>query len=313
LPGNRRLVWGCALVAVVALILAGRLSAMATLFLGTWVPLPLLIVGWRQGTGPAALLAGAGTLVILAFNPGLTVFQDDLGLWLLLLLGLVLTVCRQRGWTPGAAIMFATAALGVLSLVWFVALAYFQGLSPPAFWEQKAQEIIRALMGTLEQSGMEVSDLRVMGFPRGDMQNLLVQVLPGLALLNIALVAWVNVLAIMKVAQWRGWGDPGAPLAQWTCPEWLVFCLVAAGFALLAPPAWVRVAGLNLLLIVGFAYFGQGIAVIAALLLRYQAPWGLRFLVYVLAFVNPVIIMVMILGLMDLWLDFRRLQPPREA
>lgn len=313
MPGSRRLVWGCALVALVAFILAGRTSAMATLFLGTWVPLPLLIVGWRQGTGPAALVAVAGALVVLALNPGLTVFQDDLGLWLLLLLGLMLTVCRQQGWNAGSGIMLATAALGVLSLAWFVALAYFQGLSPADFWEQKSQEIIRTLTATLEHSGMEVADLRVMGFPRGDMQNLLIQVLPALALINIALVAWVNVLVVMKAARRWGWGDPGEPLAQWTCPEWLVFCLVAAGFALLAPPAWVRMAGLNLLVIVGFAYFGQGVAVIAGLLQRYQAPWGLRFLFYVLAFINPLIIMVMILGLMDLWLDFRRLQPPREV
>lgn len=313
MPGSRRLVWGCALVALVALVLVGRTSALATLFLGTWVPLPLLIVGWRQGTGPAALVAAACALVILALNPGLAVFQEELGLWLLLLLGLMLTVCRQRGWNAGSAIMLATVTLGILSLVGFMALAYVQGLSPAAFWEQKSQEIIRAMTATLEQSGMEVSDLRVMGFPRGDMQNLLVQVLPALALINLALVAWVNVLVVTQAARRWGWGDPGEPLAQWTCPDWLVFCLVAAGFALLAPPAWMRMAGLNLLVIVGFAYFCQGLAVIAALLQRYHAPWGLRFLFYVLAFVNPVILMVMILGLMDLWLDFRRLQPPREV
>jgi hypothetical protein len=313
LPGSRRLLWGCALVALVALILVGRTSALATLLLGTWVPLPLLIVGWRQGTGSAVLLAVVGALVVLALNPGVIAFQEDLGLWLLLLLGLILTVGRQRGWTAGSGIMFAAVVLGVLYLVWFWALAYLQGLGLVEFWEQKSQEIIRTLTDTLQQSGMEVSDLRVMGVPRVGMQDLLKQILPALALINIALVAWVNVLAVMKAAHHRGWGDPGEPLAQWTCPEWLVFFLVAAGFALLAPPAWVRVAGLNLLVIVGFAYFCQGIAVTASLLQRYQAPWGLRVLVYVLAFVNPLIIMVMILGLMDLWLDFRRLQPPREA
>lgn len=313
MPGSRRLLWGCALVALVALILVGRLSPLATLLVGTWVPLPLLIVGWRQGTGNALLMAVLSALAVLALNPGVIALQEDLGLWLLLLLGLMLTVWRQRGLTAGSGIMAAAVALGGLYLVWFWVLASLQGLGLAEFWERKSQEIIRTLMDTLQQSGMDVADLRMMGFPRMDMQNLLMQILPALAVINIALVAWVNILVVMKVARRWGWADPGEPLAQWTCPEWLVFILVAAGFALLAPPPWVRVAGLNLLVIVGFAYFCQGIAVLASLLQRYQAPWGLRALIYVLAFVNPVMIMVMILGLMDLWLDFRRLLPPREA
>jgi uncharacterized protein YybS (DUF2232 family) len=286
---------------------------MATLFLGTWLPLPLLLVGWRLGIGEAALLALAGALLAFALNPGVVVLQGSLGLWMLLLIGLILTVCHHRDWPNGSAIMFTVVVLGLLFLVFFLGQAYFQGLSPGALWDQKSRELTSTLTKMLQETGMDSSDLQVVGLPRVEVQELILQVLPALVLINTALVAWVNVLAVRALASHWGWDDPGEPLSHWTSPEWLVFFLVGAGFAFLAPLAWVRQAGLNLLLILGFAYFCQGMAVMAALLQRYQVPWPLRGLGYVLAFMNPLMMVVMILGLVDIWLDFRKLQPPREA
>jgi hypothetical protein len=313
LAGSRWLFWCCGLVALWALILFGRVSPMASLLLGTWLPLPLLLVGWRLGTGGAALLGAAGAAFVLAMNPGAAVFLDNLGLWMILLLGLLLTACHHRGWPEGSGIIGAVTVLGLLSLVFFLGQAFFQGLSPAELWAQKSRELTETLTKTFSDAGMSFSDLRLMGLPRVDVQNLLILVLPALMLINIALVAWVNILVVQGLATLWGWDDPGEPLSHWASPEWLVFFLVAAGFALLAPLPWVRQAGLNLLLVMGFVYFCQGMAVISALLQRYQLPRVLRLVVYALAFMNPLMLVVMILGLTDLWLDLRTLRPPRET
>jgi hypothetical protein len=129
LAGSRWLLWSCSLVALLAIILLGRLSPMAGLFFSTWVPLPLLVIGWRLGTGEAALLALAGGLSVFALNPGLTAFQDGLSLWMLLLMGLLLTVCHNRDWSEGSGIMLTALVLGLLFLAFFGAQAYFQGLT----------------------------------------------------------------------------------------------------------------------------------------------------------------------------------------
>jgi uncharacterized protein YybS (DUF2232 family) len=313
LAGSRWLLWSYGLVAMLALILFGRVSLMTSLVLGTWLPLPLLLVGWRLGTLEAVLLALVGVLFVFALNPGMAVFQDNLGLWMLLLMGLILTVCHHRDWPDGSAIMFAVVLLGVLSLVIFLGQAYLQGLGPTGLWEKKSQELADSLTKMMGEAGVGMSDLRVMGLPRVEIQHLLIRVLPALALINLALVAWVNVLVAQKLGSIWGWNNLGEPLSLWASPEWLVFFLVAAGFSLLAPFPGVRQAGLNLVLVLGFVYFCQGIAVISALLQRFNLPWVLRGLVYILAFMNPLMIVVMILGLTDLWLDFRRLQPSQET
>jgi len=313
LAGSRLPIWLFGLVALLVLILLGHLNPLAYLFMGTWLPLPLLLVGWRLGTWAAALLALAGAAGVLALNPGLAVFQDNLGPALPLLMGLSLTICRRRGWPAGSAIMFTMVVLGLLMLVFFLGQAYFQGLTPPALWDQKSREVTDTITKMLKETGMGSSNLQVMGLAGVGLQDLMTKVLPALMLVNAALVAWLNVLLARQLARFWGWDDLGDPLSRWASPEWFVFVFLAAGFALLAPLGWVRQAGLNLLLLGGFVYFCQGLAVIAALLQRFQVPWVVRGLGYVLAFVNPLIILVVILGLMDLWLDLRRFWPPREV
>ena len=115
---SRWLLWSSGLVALMALILFGRVTLMTSLVLGTWLPLPLLLVGWRLGTLEAVLLALAGALLVFALNPGMAVFQDNLGLWMILLMGLILTVCHRRDWPDGSAIMCAVLLLGFLSLAY---------------------------------------------------------------------------------------------------------------------------------------------------------------------------------------------------
>jgi uncharacterized protein YybS (DUF2232 family) len=313
LAGSRWLFWCYGLVALLAIILFGRLGPTASLFLGTWLPLPVLLVGWRLGPGWAALLAGIAAVLVIVLNPEMAALQDNLGLWMILLLGLILSVCHRWGWPDGSGIILAVVVLGCLGGLFFLGQAFLQGLAPAALWDQKTRDLTETLGKMLSDAGMSFSDLRLMGLPRVDAQSLLAQVLPALALINMALVAWVNLLVVQKLGTLWGWADLGEPLSQWASPEWLVFFLVAAGFALLAPVSWVRQAGLNLLLVTGFIYFCQGMAVISALLQRYQLPWVLRGVVYALAFMNPLMLVVMILGLTDLWLDFRTLQPPRET
>jgi len=51
----------------------------------------------------------------------------------------------------------------------------------------------------------------------------------------------------------------------------------------------------------------------AALYERFHFPGFLRLLGFLIAFMNPVFLVVTLVGLLDLWLDFRRLNQPRES
>jgi uncharacterized protein YybS (DUF2232 family) len=80
------------------------------------------------------------------------------------------------------------------------------------------------------------------------------------------------------------------------------------------PIASMRVISLNLLLVLGVLYFCQGVAVVAAWFNRLGLPRILRVIGYPLMFLNPLFFLIITLGVLDLWFDFRRLhQQPDDA
>ncbi|HXV50420.1 MAG TPA: DUF2232 domain-containing protein, partial [Candidatus Binatia bacterium] len=69
-----------------------------------------------------------------------------------------------------------------------------------------------------------------------------------------------------------------------------------------------RVAALNLLLVIGACYFAQGLAVIGFFFHKNNVPRFLRGLTYILIVFQQIFTLLVVgLGLFDLWGDFRRL------
>ena len=86
--------------------------------------------------------------------------------------------------------------------------------------------------------------------------------------------------------------------------------LVAAVAVLLVSDGMVRDASVWVLLVTGILYFFQGLAVFVALLERWRTPTFLRVLLYLVFILQSYgMLMLAILGLSDVWLNFRR---PRD-
>lgn len=313
MAGRWLAVWLLGLVALAALFLLGHLHPVAYLFLGVWLPLPILLVGWRLGDRAAFLLAVAAGAGLFASRPTAAGVLEHLNFAELMLLGCFLSTWRNRGF-PAPQVIGLTV-LGVLLVAGlFLGLqVWLTGLTPLELINQKAAETAATLNKVMEEAGMGAQGVSLMGLPQPDWTTVVKQILPALLVINTTLVAWLNLVTVRQLAQVAGDDEPEVPLTQWHTPEWLIFLFLAAGFLLLVPVPLVHLASLNLLLIVGFLYFFQGLAVLAAFFERFNLPWILRLMGYLMAFMNPIFLLVMLVGLLDLWLDFRRFQRPRES
>jgi uncharacterized protein YybS (DUF2232 family) len=149
---------------------------------------------------------------------------------------------------------------------------------------------------------------------RAKLTDTIVQLSPALTGMSVAFAVLAN-LAIF----WRWTGKNRLPyklfgdLARWSTPEWLIWPLIATGFALFAPFESARTAALDGFVCVATIYFCQGLAIISFYLkmLSTPAPW--RGVVYFIAGVQPMLAaLVAAVGVFDLWIDFRRLRPPRQ-
>lgn len=310
--GRGRLVWILCLSALLAGFVGARASPVALLLVGVLTPLPVLVVGRRSGALPALALALAAAVLIFCLHPTLDIFWQNLGFLNLLVMGVMLASLQCRGvWAP-QAIILTVLALNVLALLIFLGQAFYLGLAPQELLAEKIAEILANIGKVLGDAGA-ASGALIPDVVSTDLQALLERLLPGLMVANMGLVAWLNVVLARQLHILLGWGEPKPPLYQWVAPEWLIFALLGAGFLLLVPVSEVRFVGLNLLLVLALLYFAQGLAVVATWFQRLGLPKALRIIGYPLMFLNPVFFVIITLGLMDLWLDFRRLHRPKES
>lgn len=160
-----------------------------------------------------------------------------------------------------------------------------------------------------------------MGFPQESLDLLqqrtpeiveaMLNLLPGLAFVGIGLIVLVNVLLLCrrfpdKRAAWLSIAN----LREWNGPEQMVWGLIVCGFVLLIPGLeGLRLLGANILLVIAAFYFAQGLSIIAYFFHKNNVPLFLRTVTYVLiAFEQIFTLLVVGLGLFDLWGDFRRLK-----
>jgi hypothetical protein len=111
LTGGRRSIWFLALAALWIIYSLGHAHPFAYLVMGTFLPLPLVLAARRLEVLACLGLVLAMTALIVLRQPGLAGLSENLGVWSLLWLGLVLGVLQVRLKWPATAILLAVAIL----------------------------------------------------------------------------------------------------------------------------------------------------------------------------------------------------------
>lgn len=305
-------IWCFCLAVLLVSFVWGRQSPVVYLFTISLTPLPVYLVGRRLGNLAALLLALTVSLLIFSLKPGLAIIGEYLGFGELLLMGFLLSGLESRGYTADWAIIITVVALTTLSLLFLSGQVYLSGMTPREMLSRKTLEITEMLTGVFSGEDMS-SRLQVLGVPLEKLKYLIQYLLPALVITNTGLVAWLNVILARQLLVVLDWGKPEPPISHWSTPEWLIFPVLAAGFLLLVPVSLVRLVSMNVLVVLSLLYFCQGVAVIATWLLRYRVPRPLRCIGYIIMFMHPLFILVIIIGLADIWLDFRRLHQAVDA
>ena len=313
MPSGRTLsIWFACLSVLLLIFTAAQLSPLGSLLAAILAPLPVLLAGWRLKDKGALALVLAAIAFMLVLRPGLETLWQNLGFLSLLLMGLLLSVLPNRGLSPTRAILATVLILNGLALLLLVGQAWYQGITLQALVAQRGAEIMQTVHQVLGEGGSAAPLLP--GVPQAEAEAILQRLLPGLLVTNTGLVAWLNVVLLRQLAVVATGRKPEPPLYYFALPEWLIFGAVGAGFMMFLPVAPLRAISLNLLLVLGVLYFCQGAAVVSAWFNRLGLPRILRVIGYPLMFLNPLFFLIITLGLLDLWLDFRRLhQQPGDA
>jgi uncharacterized protein YybS (DUF2232 family) len=298
-----------ALASTVFLFMSGISLPPLGVVLLPFVAQPVLLFGFKYGiAGGLGVIAAAFLLFVvfgaeeLAFIYGLFAVMAGL---LLTLLGRIRAIEYLVG-SIAAAMLSLTAALSY----------YFFGSWAAMFQELRSTlgQHLESAVRMQEKMGLPQDSLTMLKEQAPQIVEMMLRLLPALLLLSFAFIVLLNIIYLgRRFPERRGDWFALQFLREWKAPEPLVWGLIACGFVLfLSGVGLLGVVALNLLLVIGACYFGQGLAVIAYFFNKNNVPRFLRGLTYVLIIFQQIFTLLVVgLGLFDLWGDFRRLSKDR--
>jgi hypothetical protein len=289
-----------------ALLYGAALRVPLLVFFGLLAPLPLLVARMRSGfMGGLLGVVTAAAVLGAVWSPAPAV------VYVLLVAPLFLvteTMARGRGMVRGSLLAFGVLTLQIaLALVFAnasmqtAALGVFDNLRSPEFLDD------------LRKGGWRADQIELWVARATASHSVMQVVYPAAYIIGAAFIVLANagLLRLYLLRRDPGWLEVGEfEEVRWSFALAILFVL--AGVAVLSPP--LRPAAYNVLLVLAFFFGLQGLAVVGYYTQRLAAPPLLRAAVLVLVLVNPWAPQILALvGLFDIWFDFRKFALPPEA
>lgn len=288
------------------LYLSGVYVPLAAVVLMPFTPQPGLRLQRRQGMGSLAATVGLVTATAAVVAGGTAALFYLVGFAVLTAL---LAVALREPRSIEVTIGTITAVLATT-----LATTIFWVVSPPA-------ELFALLRVALEdgrghlleiyrQAGVAAPRIEQLEEATRALVEAVILLGPALAAILLAAAVLGNVLVI----RWRERRQHLPPtfgdLTRWRSPAGLVWVLIASGYAAFLPSETVQIAAWNILAIVLAVYFCQGAAIVQFYFQRWRSPLWMRALLYLAVAVEWLFATgIVLLGVFDLWGDFRQLTP----
>jgi uncharacterized protein YybS (DUF2232 family) len=293
--------------------LAGLYLPILGVVVSVFVPLPILFYRSKLGRPWGALILVAATLVVASMMRWQSIpsaaFFFELGL-----VGLVLSEMLAMNLSLEKTIAMTT---GIVVAAGMVMLALYGFFSTNSLWGLVSDYLYRNLELVVamyrDMEGTEAA-IDVITQSMEGIVYVMLRILPAMAIVSVLFVVWSNLLLARPLLRSRHLACPDfGNLNEWKAPESLVWVVILSGLLLLVPHQGVKLLGVNGLIIMMMIYFFQGIAIVSFYFEKKQFPRMLRGLLYgLIALWQPALLLVVVAGLFDMWIDFRRTKTKGE-
>ena len=277
-------------------------------FCSLFLPLPVLFYRSKLGRKTGLIVPAAAMAILVILAGGLSI--DVVFFLEMLLLGFLLSELFEMNLSVEKTVLYACG--GVL-LTGFTGLVIYSNLSATGIYSLVSAYIAQNLEMTVAvYRGMGASEEFINKFSTSldQIQYGLIRIIPAMVAASFLMVTWSNLLMARPFLKRRGlfYPDFGA-LKLWKGPDYLVWVLIGCGGLLMLPGNTLKIIGLNGLLVLLMIYFFQGIAIVSFFFEKKQFPRMLRIFLYSLIAIQQIVLLVVIgLGVFDMWLNFRKIK-----
>ena len=294
-------------VATLALFLAYVTLPLAGTLPGLFVPLPAIFYSIKNGGANGAAIVAVSAAILAAVTGPATALLYILQCGII---SLALAVCLDKGMGGARAIASAVALDIAVILLLAAAYSLSQGVDIHQQVVTGINSSISQTAALYEKSGLSGDELHALQQVLRQGGDMVTRVYPALVTIGLSLIAGINLLSVRRLYARLSRPLPIGDFWGFRNPEWLIWVLIAAGFAMLLDHRAITGTALNVLIVTLSLYFVQGLAVIGSFFDRLTVPVILRWIFYLFLAVQPYLaVAVAALGVFDLWGDFRTPKP----
>ena len=282
-------------------------------FCALFIPLPTLFYRYKLGRNTGAIVPATALFVMAVVLGGIAV---DLVFFLeLLLLGFMMGEFLAMNLSVEKTIFYTCSAVIVSGFFGLVLYSNVNSTEISVLVSEYIAQNLKLTMVLYESMGVSEESLVQLSNSLEQIHYVLIRIVPAMVISSTLFVAWINLLLARGILTAKGVLFPDfGRLNHWKAPDALIWLFIGCGGMLLMPGNSLKMLGLNGLLILLTVYFLQGIAVVSYYFEKKRFPRALRLFLYTLIALQQFILLLIIgLGLFDIWLNFRKLKTNKNA
>jgi len=140
------------------------------------------------------------------------------------------------------------------------------------------------------------------------MKVFLPKILPAILAGVVISIVWLTMVLGNRLALRYCGRAPWSEYKFWKLPEKLIWAEIASAALALVPIEPIGTIGMNLLILVSMLFVFQGISILVYFFNKWNMPVMFRYLLYIIAIIQSSgTVLLLAVGIADIWLDFRRL------
>lgn len=298
------------LFAVALLLPAVHVGLFGWIYFMTPLMVLFYMYRWRHGLR----FIGAG--LILALTVSIFISSIEIVIFTAALIPAGYSLA-QSGFRSDSAPLSGFKAVIILVSCWLLLLSMqtaLSGVNPITEFLGSLDNDIERTLGYYRQSeSVAPETLAILEESFFQMKTILPNILPSIMVSLALLIIWSSMLLgnklVLKFTGYRPWPDQ----QTWRLPDKLIWLFIGGAIITLLPVAPIRIFGSNVLICMGLIYLFQGFAVLSFFLHKWNVPQVVRFLLYaMMLFQSFGTVLLMIIGIGEVWFDLRRLKKKPE-
>jgi uncharacterized protein YybS (DUF2232 family) len=273
------------------------------------LPLPLLYYYSRLGRIQGIFVFAISILVVVMTLKVLDSRLAFLYFFLLGSLGPILSEILRKNYSIEKTVLYSAGSFLTLGFAILLYYSLILGTGPWHLIESYIFDAVQKNIDSYSNAGVSQEHIDLIRENAGHIAKTLASLFPALILVGISFFVWLNVLEGKLLFEKKGmWYPDFGDLSRWKIFDRMIWVFIIAGICIILPVRVIKIAGLNMIIVLLFIYMLQGLSIISFYFKRKNVPWFLRGFGYFLIFAQQILLILVIgLGLIDVWADFRKL------